>query len=95
MENDALFSNIPENTKHKQEEKKGLAQISNTSRQQIINNNSNSTNKCSQRLTADQLAKRTGLQRRSLSSISQSIYILFRQDVKSQENSRRISITYR
>ncbi|GBO29837.1 hypothetical protein AVEN_147658-1 [Araneus ventricosus] len=68
MENDALISNIPENTKRRQQENTALAQINNTSRQQITNNNSNSTNNFPQRLTADQLAKRTSLQRDSSNS---------------------------
>ncbi|GBL95042.1 hypothetical protein AVEN_188793-1 [Araneus ventricosus] len=45
-----------------------LAQISNKSRQRITNNNSNSRNNSHQRLTADQLAKRTNLQRDSSNS---------------------------
>ncbi|GBL92697.1 hypothetical protein AVEN_119093-1 [Araneus ventricosus] len=48
--------------------KTALAQISSTSKQQITNYNSNSTNNSSQRLTADQLAKRTSLQRDSSNS---------------------------
>ncbi|GBN58262.1 hypothetical protein AVEN_137151-1 [Araneus ventricosus] len=60
--------------------KTALAQTSSTSRQQITINNSNST----QRLTADQLAKRTSLQRdssnsadvqRRLSHLSSFIYL--------------------
>ncbi|GBN37142.1 hypothetical protein AVEN_132372-1 [Araneus ventricosus] len=33
MENDSLFPNIPENTKHRYQENTALAQINNTSRQ--------------------------------------------------------------
>ncbi|GBO01769.1 hypothetical protein AVEN_121947-1 [Araneus ventricosus] len=40
-----------------------LAQISNTCRQQITNNNNNGVNNSAQRLTADQLAMRSRLQR--------------------------------
>ncbi|GBN98029.1 hypothetical protein AVEN_91992-1 [Araneus ventricosus] len=59
MEKDALFTNIPENMKHRKLEKPTLAQINNTNRQQITNNN----NKSTQRLIADQFAKRRRLQR--------------------------------
>ncbi|GBM57391.1 hypothetical protein AVEN_59875-1 [Araneus ventricosus] len=68
MENDALFSNIPENTKHRKEENTALAQINNTSRQKITNNNSNRTNNSAQSLTAEQLAKRRILHRDSSNS---------------------------
>ncbi|GBL91570.1 hypothetical protein AVEN_23632-1 [Araneus ventricosus] len=68
MENDALFSNIPEITKHMLEEYTALAQINNTNRQKIRNNNINSTNNSVQRLTVDQIPKRARLQRDSSNS---------------------------
>ncbi|GBM55598.1 hypothetical protein AVEN_32165-1 [Araneus ventricosus] len=39
MENNALFTNILENLKHKYHERTALLQISNTNRQQIANSN--------------------------------------------------------
>ncbi|GBM29449.1 hypothetical protein AVEN_255836-1 [Araneus ventricosus] len=68
MKNDVLFSNIPENMKHIRQKNAALAQINNTSIQQITNNNRISTNNSAQLQTADQLAKRTSLQRDSLNS---------------------------
>ncbi|GBM75301.1 hypothetical protein AVEN_184216-1 [Araneus ventricosus] len=62
MENDALFTNNSRKHQAQETRKTALAQISDTSRQQITNN-SNSTNKSSQRLTADQFAMRKRLQR--------------------------------
>ncbi|GBM74984.1 hypothetical protein AVEN_231516-1 [Araneus ventricosus] len=47
MENDALISNILENTEKRQQENTALVQIKNTSRQQNTNNSSNSTNNSS------------------------------------------------
>ncbi|GBM41254.1 hypothetical protein AVEN_180547-1 [Araneus ventricosus] len=63
MENDALFTNIQERRNTGNSKNTALAQISNTSRQQVTNNNSNSTNDSAQRLVAEQLAMRTRLQR--------------------------------
>ncbi|GBM29360.1 hypothetical protein AVEN_236988-1 [Araneus ventricosus] len=86
MENEVLFSNIPENVKHWQQGNTALAQMNNNSRQQVTNNNSNSTNN-------SELAKRTSLQRdssdsedvqRRLSHLRSSGFLyLFRQDVTS------------
>ncbi|GBO01525.1 hypothetical protein AVEN_4921-1 [Araneus ventricosus] len=65
MENDALFTNIQERRNTGRRKNTALAQFSSTSKQQITNNNSNSTNKSAQRRAADQLAVRTRLQRDS------------------------------
>ncbi|GBL94372.1 hypothetical protein AVEN_7348-1 [Araneus ventricosus] len=59
MENDAVFANIPKNTKHSKQEKTALVEISSTKRQRITNNNSNMSNKSAQRLIANQLTMRT------------------------------------
>ncbi|GBM19062.1 hypothetical protein AVEN_230262-1 [Araneus ventricosus] len=67
-----------------------FAQTSNTSRQQIANNNRNSSNSSNQCLTADQLAMRTRLERDSpkefkhlLRLITSEYLYLFQQDVTS------------
>ncbi|GBL80593.1 hypothetical protein AVEN_225277-1 [Araneus ventricosus] len=65
MENDALFTNIQERRNTGKRKNTAFAQFSNTSKQQITNNNRNSTNNNAQRLAADQLAMRTRLQRDS------------------------------
>ncbi|GBM32444.1 hypothetical protein AVEN_136024-1 [Araneus ventricosus] len=65
MENDVLFTNIQERRNTGKSNNTALAQFSNTSKQQITNNNSNSTNHSAQRLAADQLAMRTRPQRES------------------------------
>ncbi|GBM84383.1 hypothetical protein AVEN_28707-1 [Araneus ventricosus] len=60
-----LFNEYSRNTKHRRSNRRSAAldQIRNTCRQQINNNNSNSRTNNDQRLTADQLAMRTRLQR--------------------------------
>ncbi|GBM12677.1 hypothetical protein AVEN_46161-1 [Araneus ventricosus] len=57
------LANIPETRCSGITKRIAFAQISNTSRHQIPNNNSKSTNSSSQHLTPDQLAMRTRLQR--------------------------------
>ncbi|GBL81671.1 hypothetical protein AVEN_93456-1 [Araneus ventricosus] len=52
------LTNIPETRSTGITKRTALAQICKTSRQQIANNNSNSTNNSAQRLTAEQLAMR-------------------------------------
>ncbi|GBM04550.1 hypothetical protein AVEN_178947-1 [Araneus ventricosus] len=56
MENDALFHEYSRKHEAQVTSKTKLPQISNTSKQKITNNNSNSTNNSDQRLIADQLA---------------------------------------
>ncbi|GBM10236.1 hypothetical protein AVEN_177502-1 [Araneus ventricosus] len=56
MGNDALFTNIQERRNTGNRKNTALAQISNTRKRKITNNNSNSTNNSAQRLAADQLA---------------------------------------
>ncbi|GBO22229.1 hypothetical protein AVEN_14311-1 [Araneus ventricosus] len=65
MENDTLFTNIQERLNTGNRKNTALAQFSNTSKQQITTNDSNSTNNSAQRLVADQVAMRTKLQRDS------------------------------
>ncbi|GBM70300.1 hypothetical protein AVEN_262518-1 [Araneus ventricosus] len=59
MENDALFHEYSRKHEEEVERKTALVTISNTSRQQLTNNNSNSTIKSAQRLTADQFRRDT------------------------------------
>ncbi|GBM65862.1 hypothetical protein AVEN_248044-1 [Araneus ventricosus] len=65
MEKDALFTNIQERPNTFNRKNTTLAQISNTSKRQITNDNSNSSNNSAQCLAADQLAMRTRHQRHS------------------------------
>ncbi|GBM25623.1 hypothetical protein AVEN_82742-1 [Araneus ventricosus] len=62
-ENETLFLNNYGKHETQVTVKTTLAQISSTIRYQITNNNINTTNDSSQRLTADQLAKQTSLAR--------------------------------
>ncbi|GBL74754.1 hypothetical protein AVEN_243622-1 [Araneus ventricosus] len=65
MENDVLFTNIQERRNTGNRKNTALAQTNNKRKQKVTNINSNSTNSSAQRLAADQLALRTGLQRYS------------------------------
>ncbi|GBN73240.1 hypothetical protein AVEN_194982-1 [Araneus ventricosus] len=63
IDNDALFSKYHRKFEAQVTQKAALAQISNTSSQQITNNNRSSTNTNAQCLTVDKLAMRTRVQR--------------------------------
>ncbi|GBO08450.1 hypothetical protein AVEN_192484-1 [Araneus ventricosus] len=82
QDNEEQRPNIPETRSAGITKRTALAQISNTSTQQITDNNSNSTNNSSQRLTAGQLTMRT-IPRRDCFPRLQSIFIAFptRRDV--------------
>ncbi|GBO10576.1 hypothetical protein AVEN_224367-1 [Araneus ventricosus] len=78
MENDALFTYIQERQNTCNRKKTAVAQFSNTSKQHITNNNSNSANKSTHRLAAGQLAMPTRHQRDSSSSESyRRVFIAF------------------
>ncbi|GBM38222.1 hypothetical protein AVEN_8283-1 [Araneus ventricosus] len=57
MESDALFTSIQERRDAGNRKNTALAQFSITSKQEITNNNSNSTNNSAQPLAADQLTR--------------------------------------
>ncbi|GBM11370.1 hypothetical protein AVEN_13592-1 [Araneus ventricosus] len=64
MENDTLFSNVPENKKGRQQGKQHLHKFATQTNNKSLISNSNSTFNTARRLSAYQLALRIQLQRR-------------------------------
>ncbi|GBM49977.1 hypothetical protein AVEN_34941-1 [Araneus ventricosus] len=63
MENDSLFTNIPENTKHRKQEEQFLYKLAARTSSKSLMITPVGTNKSAQRLIADQLPMGTKLQR--------------------------------